>query len=162
MSSMILKFGEWDRSCQDQARCGRPSFAGSETRHQTMKTNTNPAVPELAKSFNVYQATVERWMEALNFTWKLYRSVPYQRTADQRKKRIVACIFMHPRYKNEPLLTRIVTGEVKCGIYCTVMNCVSAFWTACIYIETTISLQKCFIQFVKNYAGNYSMTGRFT
>jgi [histone H3]-lysine36 N-dimethyltransferase SETMAR len=111
------KFREGDRSCQDQARCGRPSLVGEDDIDQAIKNSPNPTAQELAETFKVHRTTVERRLEALGFRRKLDRWVPHNLTANQRDARVATCVSLLSRWENEPFLRRIVTGDEKWVMY---------------------------------------------
>ena len=67
------KFREGDRSCQDQARSGRPSHVGEDDIDQAVRNNPNPNIQELAETFSVQQTMVEGQLVNLCFARKLDR-----------------------------------------------------------------------------------------
>ncbi|PRD37712.1 UNVERIFIED_CONTAM: Histone-lysine N-methyltransferase SETMAR [Trichonephila clavipes] len=61
----FCKFREGDRSCQDQARSGRPSHVGEDDvglRGDVLiiRGDQNPTVQELVETFKLLQTTIER------------------------------------------------------------------------------------------------------
>ncbi|GFX48623.1 histone-lysine N-methyltransferase SETMAR [Trichonephila clavipes] len=103
------KFRDGDRSYQDQAWSGRTSHLREDDINQAIRNN--PTVHKLAKTFNVHRTTVERRLVCLGFTRTLDRWVPHNMTAMQRDDRIATCVFFLSRYKNDPLLKRIVKED---------------------------------------------------
>ncbi|XP_035215054.1 histone-lysine N-methyltransferase SETMAR-like [Stegodyphus dumicola] len=107
------KFRERARSCQDQARSGRPSHIAEDNIYQAIRSNPTPTVQGLEETFNVHRKTVETRLVKLGFTRKLDRWVPHNLTANQRDDPIAICVFLLSRHKNDPFLTRNVTGDEK-------------------------------------------------
>ncbi|XP_055932781.1 histone-lysine N-methyltransferase SETMAR-like [Argiope bruennichi] len=111
------KFREGDRSCQDQARSGRPSQVEDDI-DIAIRNNPSLTVQELAETFNVHWRTAERRLVKLGFTRKLDLWVSHNLTANQQDVRIATCVSLLSRYKNAIFLRRIVTGDEKWVMYC--------------------------------------------
>lgn len=72
----LWKFGEGDKSCQNQKRCLHPSRERGSWSNHKRKSSPNTIMVELAETFNVYRTKVERQLETLGFITKLVFWVP--------------------------------------------------------------------------------------
>ncbi|GFY30175.1 hypothetical protein TNCV_3090831 [Trichonephila clavipes] len=92
----FCKCTEGDRGCQDQARSEWPSHVGEGDTDQSIRNILNPAMQELADTFNVHWETVKRQLVNLGFRRKLHRWVSHNLTAKQGDDRIRNCFLAFP------------------------------------------------------------------
>jgi len=106
-----------DRILTDQPREGRPSIVNDDVLESLLETNPRQTTRELAKQLGCSHTTVESHLHALGKIRKYGSWVPHELSANEKLRRVSACVSLLSHHQKSSFLERIVTGDQKWVLY---------------------------------------------
>lgn len=111
------RFRDGDFNLEDQSRSGRPSEIKDDMIDTMLEKNSRLSTQEIATSLGVNISTAFRHLKSQNYISKLDSWVPHTLTERNKLQRMDVAMSLLARYKNEPFLDRLVTGDEKWILY---------------------------------------------
>ncbi|CAK9806173.1 Mariner Mos1 transposase [Anthophora plagiata] len=111
------KFKQGNFNLKDALHVGRPVTTNIDQMKTLIDNNRHATTYDIAQTLNVTAMTISRHTRKLGLIKKLDTWVPHQLTEKNITDRISLCKSLLERYKNEPFLNRLITGDEKWIVY---------------------------------------------
>ena len=111
------KFHGGDKSLEDDEPSGRPSNVDNNQLRALVEANPRTTVWELAMEFDITYITISNHLREIGKTKKLDKWMPHKLNNNQKKRHYKVSSSLLLRNKNDPLLDRVVTCNVKWVLY---------------------------------------------
>ena len=111
------KFSNNDFDLSDNDRSGRPVEFDNDALKALVETDPKMSIQEIANTLQTTWSTVQRHLHEIG---KVYRQgiwVPHQLSEMNKEQRRTICTSLLCRQRNDPFLTRVVTGDEKWVLY---------------------------------------------
>ncbi|GBM36560.1 Histone-lysine N-methyltransferase SETMAR [Araneus ventricosus] len=110
-----FKAGNFDT--EDEPRSCRPIEVDCEQLKQIIDQDKNVSKRTIALELDVCQKIIVNVLKRINVAFKFNRWVPHELTAEDKRKRKVACLDLLRDQRKEKILDRIVTCDEKWVYY---------------------------------------------
>ncbi|GBL88198.1 Histone-lysine N-methyltransferase SETMAR [Araneus ventricosus] len=107
------KFKSRNFDIEDEPRSGRPIEVDCEQLKQNIDQDRNVSTRTIVLELDVCQKTIVKVLKRINLTVKFNRWVPYELTAENKRKRKATCLALLRDQRKEKILDRIVTCDEK-------------------------------------------------
>lgn len=114
------RFRSGDRSLEDEPRSGRPSEINDDDLAKELDVNPRLTTRELATTLGCSHTTIENHLHQLGKIQKCGVWVPHQLSPANLNQRSSICSSLLSRFKLDPFLNRLVTGDEKWVLYVNV------------------------------------------